>query len=192
MSLQTLTYTTEGRIARITGDEFGKNRCFLKVRTLRFQLKIATPRPDFRRGGDPELRVCTGRDHGADVAPVQHGAARLARELLLKIAQRGADLRNAGDPAGSDAGLVAAQSSVNQPGRRECLCQRDRRCRVGKIVAIVEHLPPDCAIQQSGVEVGQMKMPGQATRKRSFPGRGRSIDGDNHAALIKASSAGRK
>src|SRR3546814_4006942 len=49
------------------------------------QFGVATARADRRRCLDEQFHLGLGRDHGADIAPVEHRAAGLAREAALAL-----------------------------------------------------------------------------------------------------------
>ena len=88
-------------------------------RPRRLQLGEAAAGADLGAGGDEQLRVGLRRDHGADVAAVEDGAARLAGEAPLPLEQRLADQRIGRDARGDAADRLALQLGVGEVDLRE-------------------------------------------------------------------------
>src|SRR6476469_801505 len=75
------------------------------------------------------------------------------------------------------------QQAVGEAGRRE------RLAAVVGVAAVEEHLPPDRAVEQAGVEVRQAVVFGERTRDRALARRGGPIDSDDHRAALRWRSA---
>ena len=73
------------------------------------QFLVAARRAHLRRRRDEELRPGARADHGADVAPVEHGAAGWRREAALPLDQPGCARRHRRDDGGGLTDLAAAQ-----------------------------------------------------------------------------------
>ena len=130
--------------------------------------------------GHEELGLGIRADHGADVAPVEHGAAGLCREAPLQIEERVAHRLEGGDDRGGIPHLASAQALVLEALEVE-LTRDDRRgLDLGEGAAVVEERAGDRSVEKPGVEMRQAVMRGKPFRERSLPGRRRSVDGDDH------------
>ena len=76
------------------------------------------------RGGDEDLHLGVGADHGADVAAVEHGAGRRRGKLPLEVEQRGAHVRDGRDHRRRLADLVALERGLVEARRIERLARR--------------------------------------------------------------------
>ena len=74
----------------------------------------AAPGPRLHRGGHEQLHIGIGGDHGPDIAPVQHRAARLHGKGALAFEQGLADRGMDGDPARPPARFLVAQGRIQQ------------------------------------------------------------------------------
>ena len=102
----------------------------LSVAPRFLQFGVAALGADLRGRLHEQLGVGVGRDHRADVAPVEHRAARLRGEPPLALEQRRADQRMRGHDRGDLADLVVAQRLVGQQQHRRSRTRRPRRPRV--------------------------------------------------------------
>ena len=78
-------------------------------------------------GGDENLHLGIGADHGADVAAVEHGAGRRRGKLLLEVEQRGAHPRDGRNHRRGLADLVALQRGLVEARRIDRLARRPWR-----------------------------------------------------------------
>src|SRR3546814_12946384 len=78
----------------------------------RDHLGVAAARTFLGAGGHEQFGVGVRRDDGADVAPVEHRAAGLVREIDLALEQRRTDLRVDRRADGEDARALEAQRRV--------------------------------------------------------------------------------
>ena len=115
-------------------------------------------------GGDEQLHRRVRKNHGADIAPVQHGATR-GREAALEIQQRRRAPpgwprpRQRRRPATGPRKSARSRSARPQRPRR-----RLGRGRIGRIATRVQHPPADRTIEQAGIQVGS---PSAAARRRA-------------------------
>ena len=132
----------------------------------------AAPRARLQAGGHEQLRRRVGKDHGADVAAVEHGAA-LGGEVALEVEQRRAHPGDRGHGGRGGVGRRAAQIG-RAPDRAAAAPGRPpRRRRVGRIAAGVQHAAADGAVQQAGVEIRQAQRGGEPARERALARRRR-------------------
>ena len=127
------------------------------------------------------FRSRIGKNHRADVAAVQHRAARPRRSRAgtpatppARRAPRRRRRRRRRPPA-------RAGRSASRSVGRSARAARLGGHRIGRTLAAIQHAAPDRAIQQAGVEVGQPMMRGEAARQRALAGRRRSVDRDDPA-----------
>src|SRR5690606_37292878 len=143
----------------------------------------AAPCARLDAGGDVELHGRVGRDHGADVAPVEHRAARLQREAPLALVEGLADRGMDRNPAGEPSVRLAAQRRVGEQavGKRR---GGERVSGIVRVAAGERHLTPDRTVEQPGVEVRQPEVRRKRAGDGAFSGGGGSVDGDDHACAL--------
>src|SRR5690606_929217 len=136
-------------------------------------------------GLDEQLDVGVRADFRADIATVEHGAARLRRELPLEGKERRADLGNDGHPGGHGAGLRRRQGvPVAQGlGVEAAGCGNGARHEFGALFNALDSAA-DRTVEQAGVEMGQAVVVGKAGSQGSLARRGWAVYGDNHDTLI--------
>ena len=87
------------------------------------------------------------------------------------------------DAAGEPAARLAAQLGIEQQAFGEA-ARGERIAGVVRIAAVEEHLPPDRAVEQPGVEVRQPEMRGERLGDGALARGGGAVDGDDHARLL--------
>ena len=129
----------------------------MDVEPARLELVAAPPGADLGIGGDEELHVRFGRDHGADVAAVENSAARLRGEAALALKQRLADQRISRDARGDPADRLALQIGVGEVDLGKIGRARGGEFALG-IAAELEQVEGGGAVEQAGVHMGQAEM----------------------------------
>src|SRR5690606_19928217 len=172
-----------GAVAFVAAAQVGLDRLERVAFPARLQLLPAALRTGLHAGGDKQLHIGLGRDHGADIAPVEHGPAGLKREAALALVQRLAHGRVDRDAARQPPCRFAAQLWIGQQpvrkGRRG-----ERVAGIVGVAAVEEHLASDGAIEQPGVEVRQAVMRGEGAGDGAFARGGGSVDGDDHRRAV--------
>ena len=144
-------------------------------------------------GGDVDLGVGVRADDRADIAPVEHGAARLARRRPAgrRAARRappgcGRRWRRRRPPAGC-AGAGRRALAGSRLRATASAAQRSSRRKPS-----ARHVARDGAIEQPGVEARQPPMVGDALGQRALARCRRSVDGNDHRADPVACRSGRR
>ena len=153
------------------------------------QLEVPAPGPLLGRRGDEELHVRVRADHGADVAPVEHGARCLRGELALEGQKRVPHRLVGRDHRGGLAHRGAPQAGIVQMARRPgsaATSAAASRSASGD-VPVDEHAG-DGPVEQAGIEMGEAEMLGEALAQGSLAGGGGTVDGDDHGRLNPGSS----
>src|SRR6516165_3570863 len=139
--------------------------------------------PHFRRSDHKELYVGAGRDDGADIAAVEHGAGRPHREFALVVDQGLANLRDRSHHRGGFGDRLQFQRIFLiffwiEP-------DRDLGGLLGVVrrIAGIEHGLGDGAVEKTGVEMMQAIDRRDLPRDRAFAGRGWTIDRNDHRRL---------
>ncbi len=126
-----------------------------------------------------QLGVGIGCDDGADIAPVEHGTARLMREAALAVEQGGPHQWMRRDDRGIFADLVAAQFGILEQMIVEIAggdgIGLDRRVEFQP-----HHIGRDRAIKQPGVEMRQPVPLGERAGDGALARCGGPVDGDDH------------
>ena len=122
------------------------------------------------------------RDNGADIAPVQHCAARLLGKGALPLIQGGAHRGMHRDATGQAATGLAAQFGVGQQRVGKGAGGCGVLGRIG-VAAVQQHLSAHGAIQHAGVEVRQAVMRGQCPGDGALAAGGGAVDGDDEGGV---------
>ena len=77
--------------------------------TAAFELTAAAARPLLRRCGQKDLHLRIRRNHGSNIAAIQHRSGWRGRKLALEVDQGGPDIGNSGDDRGGAAEPVALE-----------------------------------------------------------------------------------
>src|SRR6185437_1222942 len=181
-----------GGIAFVAGPDVGEDVVVMGVHSALFELVEAAPGADLGRGGDEQLHVGLRRDHGPDVAAVEHGAPLLPREILLALEQGRPHRRVDRDGRGElgyrlapELGIVRVEAEIGAGAQRLELVRR--------IAAPAPQVERDRAVEQPGVHERQAEMRRERAGNRPLPARRRSVDGDDrHQARSCSRSQGRK
>ena len=86
-----------GFVALIALPDVLQNRLKAYLSAACLQFSPAAQSPHFRRSGHKKFHVGIGANDRADIAAVKHGAGLLLGKASLKLKERGAHFRNAGD-----------------------------------------------------------------------------------------------
>ena len=107
-------------------------------------------------GGDEQLRRRVGKDHRADVAAVQHRAAAAPKPRWnASRAARHAGMAATAAAAASACGPRRSVRRMSVGGTSAA--RRLRHRRIGGVAAGIQHAAADRAIQQAGIEIGQVR-----------------------------------
>ena len=119
------------------------------------------------------------RDHRADIAPVEHGAAGLVGEIHLPLEQRLAHRGMHRRAAGEAARTFIAKRGIVEQRIRKIAGGEGVRGLVG-IAMIKLRLIAHGAIEQPGVEHGEAEMLGKRLGDGAFARSGGAVDRDDH------------
>ena len=143
------------------------------------ELVVAAAGADLGAGGDEQFGLGLGRDDRADVAAVEHGAARLAREIALALEQSGADARIGRDARGDAADRLALQFGIGEIDLAEVAGAHGRELAL-RVAAPAQQVKGDRAVEQAGVEMREVEAAGEGAGDGALAARRRSVDGDDH------------
>ena len=141
--------------------------------------RIAAPCPLFGRRGYENLNLGLRRDHGSDVAPVDHGAGLRTRKFMLQCDQSRPHLRNGRDDRRGFRHLVRFQVVFRKAGRIVGLRRSYRRSLVVE-PADLQHREADAPVEQAAVEMPIAVMGSETLGDGALAGSGRAVDGDDH------------
>src|SRR3546814_16632138 len=137
--------------------------------------------PHFGTGRHEQLHISARRNDRSDIAPIQHRATRLVREIALPLHQRAADSRVNGHARCQRAGRLAAQFRIGEERIGET-AGFERFCLIVGIAARPRDRPAYGAIQHARVEMGPAVMCRKRPGNCALAGRSGTITGDDHHA----------
>src|SRR5262249_8358654 len=168
-------------VALVTPQDVGQHIRLVHHDAVGRQRRHAAPGAHLGGGVDEDFHVRLRTDHRTDVAPVEHSAGRHRREGALELHQRGAHARHGRDDGGGLRHAACLERRFIELPCIEALGGHDRARLVIQSGPCIDEALGHCPVEQAGVEVSQPEMSRETLGKGPFAGRGRSIDGDDHA-----------
>ena len=135
-----------------------------------------------RIGDDEELDVGIGRDVGADVAAVEHGAAGLPGEGALALQKRRPDRRIGGNARRDLRYRLAPQFLIGRV-EPQVAARAQRLELVRRVAAPAPQVERDRAVKQAGVHVRQSEMLRQRAGDRPLPACRGAVDRDDEGSF---------
>ncbi len=169
--------------------DVSENYGFIRGFGVDFQLRHPAARPLRGARGEKDLHLRVGRNHSADVAPVEHGAGRSFGKIALQFHQRRAHFRVRRHDRGGFAYGMGFQRALIEAGRIEGLGGGEGLGAILERMAGVEQRLGDRAVEQPRIEMAQAEMRRQAFAQRPLAGRGRPVDGDDHFGCRRCGQA---
>ena len=167
-------------VALVAAQDVGQHVLFANRLAALTHFPHAPGRPHLRGRGDEDLHLGAGRDHGPDIAAIEHRPRRPGRELALVGQQRLAHRRNGRNDGRRLADGVALERRLIERLGIERPRGRRGADRIVEPAARIEQRLGDGAVEQTGIEMPEPVGRGEPLAERALAGGGRTVNGDDH------------